>query len=114
MDLEGGCGIVAAWSIDHTLLGAGETLMRIRDNMTTGNTSPRVGIWGISIPLPFAAATESTRVLPVEDDPAILARLDAIMSDHIEPCSRCGRDPHVCEAIGCDPDDRPLLAARNA
>jgi hypothetical protein len=114
MNAPGGCGIVAAWSIDHPLHGAGETAMRLRDNISTGNTSTRVGIWGISIPLPFTTASDAARVLPAEDDPAILARLDAIMSDHIVPCSRCGRDPHVCDAIGCDPDDRPLLAARSA
>ena len=38
----------------------------------------------------------------VDDDPVMLARLDAIMSDHIEGCPVCGRDPHTCRAIGCD------------
>ncbi len=81
---------------------------------TTGNASTRVGIWGLSIPLPFAAAMEGTQVFPTEDDPATLSRLEAIMSDQVETCPRCRRDTHVCRAIGCDPDDLPLLAAHGA
>ena len=88
--------------------------MRLRDNMTMGNAPTRVEILGISIPLPFVAAPDEAPVFPTEDDPAILARLDAIMSDRVAPCPRCGRDVHVCEAIGCDADDRPLLAAQNS
>jgi hypothetical protein len=84
------------------------------NNATTGNTSTRVGILGISIPLPFVPGSDEASVFPSEDDPMTLARLDAIMSDHVEPCPRCGRDPHICEVIGCDPDDQPLLAAKNA
>ena len=48
-------------------------------------------------------------VIAVDDDPATLARLAAIMSDHVRPCPNCGGDPHVCRAIGCDPDNAPLL-----
>lgn len=44
----------------------------------------------------------SAPIVVVDDDPVILARLDAIMSDHIEGCPVCGRDPHTCRAIGCD------------
>ena len=51
-------------------------------------------------------------VLPVEDDPATLARLTAVMSDHVRPCPNCGGDPYVCRAIGCDADDAPLLLAQ--
>src|SRR6188474_2805719 len=61
------------------------------------------------LPAPIAAA-----VIPVEDDPATLARLEAIMSDRIRPCPRCGDDPHVCRAIGCSADDAPLLLAQPA
>ena len=82
-------------------------------NTTIGNTSTRVEILGISIPLPFTAADEAF-VIPAEDDQATLARLDAIMSDRVSSCPRCGRETHICEAIGCDIDDLPLLAAANA
>ncbi|MFL5646160.1 MAG: hypothetical protein ACJ78L_12475 [Chloroflexota bacterium] len=88
--------------------------MRLRENLTMGSTSTRVGIRGIGIALPFVTRPDGVDVPTTEDDPAIMARLDAIMSDHIVSCSRCGRDPHICQAIGCDPDDRPLLATRNA
>ena len=83
-------------------------------NTTTGNAPTRVEILGISIPLPFAAAADETFVIPAEDDPTTLARLDAIMSDSVSSCPRCGRETHICEAIGCDIDDAPLLAAANA
>jgi hypothetical protein len=89
--------------------------MRLFDNTTTiGNASTRVEILGISIPLPFAAAPDETFVIPAEDDPATLARLEAIMSDSVRTCRRCGRETHICEAIGCDIDDAPLLAALTA
>ncbi len=58
------------------------------------------------------SAPVATPVIPVEDDPATLARLAAIMSDRIQPCPRCGGDPHFCRAIGCGPDDAPLLLAQ--
>ena len=61
------------------------------------------------LPAPIAAA-----VLPVDDDPATLARLERIMSDRIRPCPSCGDDPHVCRAIGCGADDAPLLLAQPA
>ena len=48
-------------------------------------------------------------VIPVDDDPATLARLAAVMSDRVQPCPNCGGDPHVCRVIGCDTDDAPLL-----
>jgi hypothetical protein len=51
---------------------------------------------------------------PVEDDPATLARLSAIMSDRVRPCPDCGGDPHVCRAIGCDTDGTPLLLPQPA
>ena len=51
-------------------------------------------------------------VFPVEDDPATLARLAAVMSDRVQPCPNCGGDPYVCRTIGCDPDDAPLLLAQ--
>ena len=60
------------------------------------------------------SAPVATPVIPVEDDPATLARLAAIMSDRIQPCPRCGGDPHFCQAIGCGPDDAPLLLAQGA
>ena len=82
-------------------------------NTTTGNAPTRVEILGISIPLPFAAADEPF-IIPAEDDPATLARLEAIMSDSVRTCQRCGRETHICEAIGCDIDDAPLLAALTA
>ncbi len=59
-------------------------------------------------------APVETPVIAVEDDPATLARLAAIMSDRVQPCPNCGGDPHVCQAIGCDPDDAPLLLAQPA
>jgi len=89
--------------------------MRLFEHSTTiGTVSTRVGVLGISIPLPFAPATDETRVLPVEDDPATLARLEAIMSDSVRTCPRCGRETHICQTIGCDIDDAPLLATLNA
>ena len=51
----------------------------------------------------------ATPVIAVDDDPATLARLAAIMSDRVRPCPNCGGDPHVCRAIGCDADSAPLL-----
>ena len=51
-------------------------------------------------------------IIPVDDDPATLARLAAVMSDRVRPCPNCGGDPHVCRAIGCDTDDAPLLLAQ--
>ena len=51
-------------------------------------------------------------VIPVEDDPATLARLAAVMSDRVRPCPNCGGDPYVCRTIGCDVDDAPLLLAQ--
>ena len=54
-------------------------------------------------------APVATPVIPVDDDPATLARLAAIMSDRVRPCPNCGGDPHVCRAIGCDADTAPLL-----
>ena len=61
------------------------------------------------LPAPIEAA-----VIPVDDDPATLARLERIMSDRIRPCPSCGDDPHVCRAIGCGADDAPLLLAQPA
>jgi hypothetical protein len=57
-------------------------------------------------------APVATPVIAVDDDPATLARLAAIMSDRVRPCPNCGGDPHVCRAIGCDADDAPLLLSR--
>jgi hypothetical protein len=54
-------------------------------------------------------APVATPVIAVDDDPATLARLAAIMSDRVRPCPNCGGDPHVCRAIGCDADSAPLL-----
>ena len=51
-------------------------------------------------------------VIPVEDDPATLARLSAVMADRVPPCPNCGGDPYVCRTIGCDVDDAPLLLAQ--
>ena len=51
----------------------------------------------------------SVPVIPVDDDPATLVRLAAIMSDRVPPCPNCGGDPHVCRAIGCDTEPAPLL-----
>ena len=59
-------------------------------------------------------APVATPVIPVDDDPLTLARLAAIMSDRIRPCQTCGRDPHVCRAIGCGTDDAPLLSMQAA
>jgi len=86
--------------------------MRLFEHDTTSPT--RVGILGISIPLPFAAAADADVVIPVDDDPATLARLEAIMSDRVRSCPRCGRETHICAAIGCDIDDAPLFAALSA
>ena len=47
-------------------------------------------------------------IIPVDDDPATLARLAAIMSDRVRPCDSCGGDPQVCRAIGCEVEDAPL------
>jgi hypothetical protein len=54
-------------------------------------------------------APVATPVIAVDDDPSTLARLAAIMSDRVQPCPNCGGDPHVCQAIGCDVDNAPLL-----
>jgi len=86
--------------------------MRLFERDTT--TPTRVGILGISIRLPFAAAADADVVIPVDDDAATLARLEAIMSDSVRSCPRCGRETHICAAIGCDIDDAPLLAALTA
>jgi hypothetical protein len=59
--------------------------------------------------LPAPVSTPVIPVIPVDDDPATLARLSAIMSDRIRPCDSCGGDPLVCRAIGCAVDDAPLL-----
>ena len=86
--------------------------MRLFEHTTTiGNASTRVEILGVSIPLPFGAETP---VVPVEDDPATLARLEAIMSDSVRSCAKCGRETHICEALGCDLDDASLLVALTA
>jgi hypothetical protein len=53
-------------------------------------------------------------VMPDEDDPATLARLAAVMADHVPACPNCGGDPYVCRTIGCDPDDAPLLLPQPA
>jgi len=71
-----------------------------------GSTFP---ILGRLRPAPIEA-----QVFPVDDDPATLARLEAIMSDRVQPCPRCGDDPHVCRTIGCVADDAPLLLAQPA
>ncbi len=59
-------------------------------------------------------APVATPVIPVDDDPATLARLAAIMSDRIAPCQNCGGDPYVCQAIGCGADDAALLLTQGA
>jgi hypothetical protein len=66
---------------------------------------PKFPILGRLLPAPAP-------VIPVEDDPATLARLAAVMSDRVQPCPNCGGDPYVCRTIGCDPDDAPLLLAQ--
>ena len=73
------------------------------DYMTPGNASLRLGPWRISfrVPNPFAPKTPA---IPLEDDPAVLARLAAVMSDRVPPCPTCGADPYVCRAIGHDGD----------
>jgi hypothetical protein len=89
--------------------------MRLFEHSTTiGTGSTRVWVLGISIPLPFAPASDATRVLPDEDDPATLARLEAIMSDSVRTCPRCGRETPICQTIGCNPDDVSQLATLNA
>ena len=65
---------------------------------------PDFPILGRLLPAPPPAP-----VFPVDDDPATLARLAAVMSDRVRPCPNCGGDPHVCRVIGCDADDAPLL-----
>jgi len=62
----------------------------------------------------FRPAPIEAPVFPVDDDPATLARLEAIMSDRVQPCPRCGDDPHVCRTIGCVADDAPLLLGQPA
>ena len=57
-------------------------------------------------------APAATSVIAVDDDPATLARLAAIMSDRVQSCPNCGGDPHVCRAIGCDVDNAPLLLSQ--
>ena len=59
-------------------------------------------------------APVATPVIPVDDDPATLARLAAIMSDRVRPCPNCGGDPQVCRAIGCGADDAALLLTQGA
>ncbi len=44
-----------------------------------------------------------TTATPVEDDPAILARLASIMDDRVHSCPTCGGDTNTCRVIGCDP-----------
>ncbi len=68
---------------------------------------PNFPILGRLLPAPPPAP-----VFPVDDDPATLARLAAVMSDRVRPCPNCGGDPHVCRVIGCDADDAPLLLAQ--
>lgn len=63
---------------------------------------PNFRILGRLLPTPAPA-------IPVDDDPATLARLSAVMSDRVRPCPNCGGDPHVCRAIGCEADDAALL-----
>jgi hypothetical protein len=57
-------------------------------------------------------ARVATPVIAVDDDPATLARLAAIMSDRVRPCPNCGGDPHVCRAIGCDAEPAQLLLSQ--
>ena len=64
---------------------------------------PNFPILGRLLPAPV-----STPVPSVDDDPATLARLAAVMSDRVRTCPSCGRDAHG-RAIGCDVDDAPLL-----
>ena len=88
--------------------------MRLFEHMTIGNASTRVEIMGVCIPLPFASAADKTPMIPLDDDPATIARLEAIMSDSVRSCARCGRETHLCQMIGCDLDDAPLLASLTA
>jgi hypothetical protein len=75
-------------------------MFRLRnDYVKPGSPFASVGVprIGVRIPSPFLQSGT-----PVEDDPATLARLAAIMSDRVLPCPKCGADPHICRAIGCD------------
>ena len=63
--------------------------------------SPNFPILGRLLPAP-------PPIIPVDDDPATLARLATIMSDRVRPCDSCGGDPLVCRAIGCAVEDAPL------
>ena len=67
---------------------------------------------GPNFPILGRLLTAPAPVIPVEDDPATLARLAAVMSDHVPACPNCGGDPYVCRTIGCDADDAPLLLAQ--
>ena len=81
--------------------------MRIRDDYSKPeNPSPQVGVWRVIVRLPILHQALTPKI-PVEDDPATLARLAAIMSDHIQPCPDCGGDPHICRAMGCRLEGAP-------
>jgi hypothetical protein len=56
-----------------------------------------------SLGLPMEARV-TTPTTPVEDDPAILARLAAIMEDGVHSCPTCGSDTNTCRVIGHDPE----------
>ena len=80
------------------------------DYMTPGEASLRVGPWRLRFHVPNVFAPEAPPI-PLEDDPVVLARLAALMSDHIPPCPTCGGDPNVCRVIGCDiATDEPFLS----
>jgi hypothetical protein len=56
-----------------------------------------------SLGLPIETRVE-VPATPVEDDPAILARLSAIMEDRVHSCPTCGGDTNTCRVIGHDPE----------
>ena len=64
---------------------------------------------GSTFPILSRLLPAATPVIPVDDNPATPARLEAIMSDRVRPCPNCGHDPYICRAIGCGADDAPLL-----
>ena len=69
---------------------------------------PRVGVLRIGAGLASLVRTSTdTNATPVADDPAVLARLAAIMSDRVPVCRTCGGDPYTCRTIGCDPESVP-------
>ena len=57
-------------------------------------------------------APVATPVIEVDDDPATLARLAAIMSDRVLPCPNCGGDPHARAAGRARAAARPAAASR--